>query len=87
MIILYLFQNVSRSELLVVVDEDICSGNPLSVELSPHGLAPACIGDSKVKAVFVQIMSEAAGNDMAQRIGKVMCHHFRFAGGAGSEIH
>ena len=87
MIILYLFQNVSRSELLVVIDKDVCSGNPLSVELSPHGLAPACIGDSKVKAVFVQIMPEAAGNDMAQWIGKVMCHHFRFAGGAGSEIH
>ena len=40
-----------------------------------------------MKAVFVQIMPEAAGNDMAQWIGKVMCHHFRFAGGAGSEIH
>ena len=36
MIILYLFPNVSRSELLMVIDKDVCSGNPLSVELSPH---------------------------------------------------
>ena len=71
----------------MVINEDIRSGNPLSVELSPNSFSPTGIGDGKMEAFLIQIVPETTGYDMSQRIGKVMCYHFGFAGRAGSKIH
>ena len=64
MIVLYLFKNVSRRKLLVVVDEDVRSGNPLSVEFSPYSFSPTGIGNGEVQAVLVQVVPKTTGNDM-----------------------
>ena len=65
MIILYLFQNVSRSELLVVIDKDVCSGNPLSVHFTPYSFSPTCIRNGEVETVFREIVPETTCNDMS----------------------
>ena len=65
MIFLDFFKNSCRGKLLVVVDEDIGSGNPLSVKFAPYRFPPAGIGNGEVKAVLIQIMPEATGNDMS----------------------
>ena len=64
MIFLDFFQNSCRGKLLVVVDEDIGSGNPLSVEFSPYCFSPAGIGNGEVKTVLVQVVPKTTGNDM-----------------------
>ena len=65
MIILYLFQNVSRSELLVVIDKDVCSGNPLSVQFTSYSFTPTCIRNGEVQSVFRGILPETTSNDMS----------------------
>ena len=37
-------QHIDRLKLLEVVDKNIGPGYPLAIELSPHGFAPACVG-------------------------------------------
>ena len=64
MVFLDFFQNSCRGKLLVVVDEDIGSGNPLSVEFSPYRFSPAGIGNGEVKTVLVQVVPKTTGNDM-----------------------
>ena len=36
----------------MIIHEYICSGNPLSVELSPHCFSPAGVGDGEMKTVI-----------------------------------
>ena len=48
----------------MVVNEDVCSGNPLSVEFAPYCFSPTGIGDGEMETVLVQIVPEATGNDM-----------------------
>ena len=86
-IILYLLQDGGRGKFLVVIHKYICSGNPLSVKFAPYSFPPTGIGDGKMEAFLIQIVPETTGYDMSQRIGKVMCYHFGFAGRAGSKIH
>ena len=86
-IVLYLCQNIGRSEFLVVVYKDVGSGYPLSVQLAPYGFTPARIGNGEVQAVFVQVVPEISGNDVPQRIREVVRHHFGFAGSAAGEVH
>ena len=64
LILLYLFQNSCGRELFVVIDENVGSGDPLSVEFSPYGFSPAGIGDGEVEAVLIQIVPETTRNDM-----------------------
>ena len=65
LILLYLFQNSCGRELFVVIDENVGSGDPLSVEFSPYGFSPAGIGDGEVEAILIQIVPETTRNDMA----------------------
>ena len=87
MIILYLLQDGGRGKFLVVIHKYICSGNPLSVKFAPYSFPPTGIGDGEMQAVFRQVMPETTGNDMPQRICKVMGDHFRFTGGSAGEVH
>lgn len=71
----------------MVVYEDIRSCYPLSVEFAPYGFSPTGVGNGEVQAVFGQIVPEAAGNDVSQRIGEVMGYHLRLSGGSAGEVH
>ena len=48
----------------MIVNEDVRSGNPLSVKFAPYRFSPTGVGDGEVQTVLVQIMPEATGNDM-----------------------
>ena len=87
MVVLYFLQYVGWSKLLVVVDENISSGYPLSVQLSPYSFSPTCIGDGEMKAVLFQIVPETTGDNMSQRIGEIMCNHFGLTGRSAGEVH
>ncbi len=69
------------------VDKHRRSGYPLSVELSPHGLAPARIGYRQMQVVRTEIVPQRARGYMSERISEVVSHHLRFSGSAGGEIH
>ena len=71
----------------MVIHKDIRPRNHLSVKFSPHRFPPTGIGDGEMQAVFRQVMPETTGNDMPQRICKVMGDHFRFTGGSAGEVH
>ena len=86
-VVLYHLQDMRRGELLVVVDEDRGAGYPLSVQLAPDGFAPAGIGDGEVQAVLVQVVPEAARDDVSEGVGEVVCHHLGLARGAAGEVH
>ena len=51
-ILLHLSQHTVGSKFLMVVDEDGRSGEPLSIEFSPDGLAPSGVSHREVDAVF-----------------------------------
>ena len=71
----------------MVIYEDVCSGNPLSVKFSPYRFSPTCIRNGEMEAVFREIMPETTCYDMSQWVGKVVCYHFRFTGSTRSEVH
>lgn len=86
-IVLNLLQDVGGRELLVIVDEDVGSGYPLSVQFAPYGLAPAGVGDGEVQAVGLQVVPDVARHDVSQRVGEVVSHHLGFARGTAGEVH
>ena len=71
----------------MIIYEYICSGNPLSVELSPHCFSPAGVGNGEMEAVFFQIVPETTGYDMPQWISEVVCNHLRLSGCSAGEVH
>ena len=64
MIFLDFFQNSCRGKFLMIVNEDVRSGNPLSVKFAPYCFSPAGIGNGEVKTVLVQVVPKTTGNDM-----------------------
>ena len=40
----------------MIVNEDVRSGNPLSVKFAPYCFSPAGIGNGEVKTVLVQVV-------------------------------
>ena len=85
--ILNLLKDICRSELLVVVHEDVRTRNHLTIQLTPSCLSPTGIGNGKVQAVFMQLVPERAGSDVTQRISKVVSNHLRFASCSTGEVH
>jgi hypothetical protein len=53
-------EDIGGSEFLVIVDKDVCTGKPLSIELSPYSFPPSRIGDGEMDALLVEIMPDAA---------------------------
>ena len=87
MIVVDFLKYVCRSEFLMVVHEDIGSCYHLSVNLAPCRLCPACVGYGEMEAFAVEIVPVPGSDYVSERVGEVMGDHFRFAGGAGREIH
>ena len=58
------------------------SGQPLAVKFSPHGLAPARIGQSQMQPAGFDVVPVKAGGQMPQSVMKVVLHHFGMSRGA-----
>ena len=86
-ILLYLAQQLLCRKLLVVKHEHGCSRKPLSVKLTPHGLAPSRVGHGEVYAVFAEVMPEHTRGEMSESIEKIVSHHLGFATGSAGKIH
>ena len=79
-------QEVGGHEFVEVVYEDVGAADPLAVELAPDGFTPSGVGQGEVEVAWMEVMPEAGGDDVAQRIGEIVGHHLWFAGGAGGEV-
>ena len=63
----------------MVINKDCCSGEPLSVEFAPYGLAPAGIGHGKVEAVLIYVVPVLGCYNVSQRIEEIVGHHLGVA--------
>ena len=70
----------------MVVDEHGGPGEPLAVELAPHGLAPSRVGHGEVDAVGGQVVPEDTRGEVAQGIEVVVGHHLGLSAGAAGEV-
>ena len=86
-ILLNLSHNLICRKLLVVENEDGCSGKPLSVELAPNCLAPTGIGYGEMDRVLVEIVPIYTRGQMTECIEVIVCHHFWLACGSRCEVH
>ena len=80
-------QDFFLMEALEVIHEDARLAQPLAVELAPHALGPAGIGDGEVQSVRIDLVPVAGRDEVAQGILVVMGSDLGIAGGAGSEEH
>ena len=76
-----------RVEAVKIVHKKRRPAQPLTIEFAPAALRPAAIRRGKVDGVFIQIVPEAPGDDVPQRIGEAMRHHLGHARGARGEVH
>ena len=87
MVLGHLLHNFGSGKLLVVVHEYGRPGKPLTVHLTPYGLAPARVGHREVQAVGREGMPEHASGQVAQGVKEVVRHHLRLAARATREVH
>ena len=60
---------------------------PLTIELTPHGLAPAGVSYGQVEGAFVKVVPEYTCCQVPHGIQIVVCHHLRLATGTAGKIH
>ena len=77
---------MSGDELCHVIGEDHSTADPLAVDFAPAELCPAGIGNAHVELVLLYLLPVLCGDDVSQRVGEIVLHHLRVAGGAGSEV-
>ena len=83
----HLLEYVGRCEFLVVIDKYRRAHYPLSVELSPHGFSPSCIGNGKVQTVEFEVVPESSSTEMSESVCIVMNHHLGLAARSAGEVH
>ncbi len=86
-VFLHLPQQRVGIEFLMVEDEHGGTGKPLAVELTPYGLAPACVSHGEMQGTRVQVVPEDASRQMSHGVEIVVRHHLGFATGTRGEIH
>ena len=80
-------EQIVRVEAVEIVHKERRPAQPLAIELAPAALRPAAIRRGEVDGVFIQIVPEAPGDDVSQRIGEAVRHHLGHARGARGEVH
>ena len=80
-------ENVGGVEAVEVVDEHRTLRQPLPVELAPHALGPAGVGDGEMQPVGIHAMPVFGGDEVAQGIFIIVHGRLGVAGGAGGEEH
>ena len=53
----------------MVVNEDVCSGNPLSVEFAPYCFSPAGIGNGEMEAQLREMIRSKGVEDCVEMLG------------------
>ena len=87
MIVLHYTEEVCRFELtFIVIHKDCGTSYHLSVELTPHGFSPSCIGKGEVKRILMNVVPVLGSKDMGKRIREIMHHHLRLARCSAREI-
>ena len=87
MIFGHLAQHRIGIEFLVVEYKYGSTGKPLTVELTPYGLAPTRISHGEMERTFMEIMPEHTRGQVSHGIEIVVGYHFRFSAGTAGEIH
>ena len=80
-------ENIGGVKAVEVIHENCALAEPLSVEFTPGGFAPAGIGNREMQTIRLDIVPPARRDDVSERIGVRMFNHFGIAGRAGAEIH
>ena len=80
-------QNVVGVKPVEVIGEDGRLAHPLAIVLAPHGLAPACVRNGEVQAIWVYIVPVAGRNVVAQGVFIAVLGNFGVPGGAGGKVH
>ena len=78
-------QDLGGVEPVHIVYEGCRFAEPLTVQLAPHGLGPAGIGNGVVETVRVHAVPVLGGMEVTQRIFVVVQCHLGIAGGAGGK--
>ena len=78
-------ENGMRVKALEIVYEHSAFTQPLTVELTPQCLAPACLGNGEVQAVTLALMPATRCQIVAQCILVGMLGQLRISGGAGCD--
>ena len=79
-------QQLRGCKLVKVTDKNSRLHKPLSIQLAPHGLHPASIGQGQMQAVRHYIMPIFRGHNVRDGIGIIMPDHFGHTGGARGKI-
>ena len=87
LVFLHLTQEGVGIELLMVEHEHRCTGKPLTIELSPDGLAPTGISYRQMERALMKIVPEHTCGEMTHGIEIVVCNHLRLAAGTRGEVH
>ena len=86
LVFFHLFQKATRHKGNHVIGKNGTSCKPLSVNLSPHRLCPACLCQCQMEAALHNLLPVLGGNDVAQWVGKVVLYHLGIAGSAGGKV-
>ena len=79
-------EQVGGVEVVEVVDEHLGSRQPLAIEFAPNGFSPPCVGQGEMQVARPEVMPVGCGDNVAEGIGEIVSHHFRFARCARREI-
>ena len=67
-------------ELIKVINKHRTFTEPLTVELAPEGLEPACIGDCEMKSAVNNSVPEYTGHNVSEGVLEVMSDNLGIAG-------
>ena len=85
-VVLHDLQKLGGYELVHVVGEDGCTGDPLAVDLAPAELGPAAVGHAHVQAVLAHLLPVFGGEDVPERVLEAVLHGLGIARGATREV-
>ena len=85
-IILHDSEQVMWNKAFIIIGKHRRSTDPLSIDFTPGSLRPACVRNSQMKTVVLNLLPKMCGQDMSKRIGIVMCYHLRITSGTGCKI-
>ena len=75
-----------RVKIVEIINHHRAPHQPLAVELSPGSFRPTGFGNGEVQTAVCCLLPVLRGNDVRERIGKVVDHAFWFSGGSRCEI-
>ena len=87
LVFLHLTKEGVGIKLLMVEYEHGGTSEPLTIELTPYGLAPAGIGYGQVERTLMEVMPEHTCGEMAHGIQIVVGYHLGLTAGTRGKVH